>query len=457
MTGPKIFVASSGVAKPLANELVHMIRVRSETIECRLWWLKMPPGQSTLETLIDECQTADFAVVLLTSDDVLVKKGEQDLAPRDNCIFELGLFTGALGADPRRCFMVTSSDRPSLPSDLQGISYIPFEMDREYLENLRHGHDSSMIEMPQRLSDSLYEAAGIIVARVAKLGSYSELRQDNALPYMTSESLLRREQLRSNNRIDGRLQQRGRVLVVSRAPLESDPEFADNIQRNLRQGIRYEYVFQADPGLAERLALLLHMLVTVGVKGKTVYEHMEYMKHVLADASSAEARELDKLIRKNLANMRRNLSIYFVQYQPGIELCVHNATDPNNAHCFLRIPGWDSNNRPRFAAWCEHDAAHRVRGQMLDAFQFADATDAGGAQSRANVLTHSEDGARPNDKARVFYFSPYYEKADEKKRVRQFLDRLGEELVFLMPPPYLKKIRKWLQPKLSPKREDLGI
>jgi predicted nucleotide-binding protein len=50
--------------------------------------------------------------------------GEKVSIPRDNVIFELGLFIGALGKE--RTFLVCPEDAPRLPSDLQGIVHVQY-------------------------------------------------------------------------------------------------------------------------------------------------------------------------------------------------------------------------------------------------------------------------------------------------------------------------------------------
>jgi hypothetical protein len=78
-------------------------------------------SRGTLESLILAVERFDFAVLVLTADDLKTSRGETRPAARDNVIFELGLFIGALGRE--RTFMV--SDRtapPELPSDLRGVT-----------------------------------------------------------------------------------------------------------------------------------------------------------------------------------------------------------------------------------------------------------------------------------------------------------------------------------------------
>ena len=72
----------------------------------------------------------DFAVFILSPDDVLTLRGETSKVPRDNVIFEMGLFIGALG---RKCiFLITPNKRDSqLPSDMGGVNVDTWRTDDE--------------------------------------------------------------------------------------------------------------------------------------------------------------------------------------------------------------------------------------------------------------------------------------------------------------------------------------
>jgi hypothetical protein len=63
----------------------------------------------------------DFAVFVLSADDVRTLRGESAKVPRDNVIFEMGLFIGALG---RSCvFLITPDTREAkLPGDMGGVN-----------------------------------------------------------------------------------------------------------------------------------------------------------------------------------------------------------------------------------------------------------------------------------------------------------------------------------------------
>lgn len=63
----------------------------------------------------------DYAVLVLTPDDITVKRGTTLQTARDNVLFELGLFMGALGRE--RTFVVHEETHAlALPTDLLGVT-----------------------------------------------------------------------------------------------------------------------------------------------------------------------------------------------------------------------------------------------------------------------------------------------------------------------------------------------
>jgi predicted nucleotide-binding protein len=80
-----------------------------------------PLSEGTLPALDAVADQSDFAIVVLTADDLTTKRGQTHAVPRDNVLFELGFFMGRLGVE--RTYMVISRDTPpTLPSDLAGIT-----------------------------------------------------------------------------------------------------------------------------------------------------------------------------------------------------------------------------------------------------------------------------------------------------------------------------------------------
>lgn len=78
-----------------------------------------------MQSLIDEVTDSDFAIAIAHGDDTSSIRGKEWPVPRDNVIFELGLFMGHLGKD-RAILMEPRDDGVKLPSDMTGITTIPY-------------------------------------------------------------------------------------------------------------------------------------------------------------------------------------------------------------------------------------------------------------------------------------------------------------------------------------------
>jgi len=79
----------------------------------------------TIQSLEDELDNSDFAIAIAHADDLTDCRGKAWPAPRDNVIFELGLFMGRLGKE-RAILMEPRDEGVKLPSDLTGITTIPY-------------------------------------------------------------------------------------------------------------------------------------------------------------------------------------------------------------------------------------------------------------------------------------------------------------------------------------------
>ena len=122
MQKPRTFIGSSVTGEPIARAVELNLSFETETY---LWPHMFPLGKGNLESLVDAVTTVDFGVLVLTPDDMTESKGLAMNSPRDNVLFELGLFMGRLGRE--RTFAVHNHDEPiKLPSDLAGVTLATF-------------------------------------------------------------------------------------------------------------------------------------------------------------------------------------------------------------------------------------------------------------------------------------------------------------------------------------------
>jgi len=125
MTKPRIFLGSSGKQEKLLRALERGL---AEVAQVVPWTTSFNPGTTTLERLIELTGEVDFAAFVFAQDDWTTASPQVSesgqASPRDNVVFEAGLFGGVLGM--RRTFIL-HADGAKLPTDLLGLTCIRYE------------------------------------------------------------------------------------------------------------------------------------------------------------------------------------------------------------------------------------------------------------------------------------------------------------------------------------------
>lgn len=86
-------------------------------------------SSTTINELVTKSSTTDFSVFVFQPDDLIESIGKQEHVVRDNVLFELGLFIGAIGV--KRSFIVKPrGEELKLPSDLLGITLAEYDAQR---------------------------------------------------------------------------------------------------------------------------------------------------------------------------------------------------------------------------------------------------------------------------------------------------------------------------------------
>jgi CAP12/Pycsar effector protein, TIR domain len=124
---PSLFIGSSSEGLSVAYALQAEL---DQACEPLVWSQSaFEPTGTTIGSLLEMAQSSDFAALVLTPDDSTVTRGSEHSAARDNVVFELGLFLGALG--PRRVFIIQPRDLSlTLPSDLAGVTRLDYRYKR---------------------------------------------------------------------------------------------------------------------------------------------------------------------------------------------------------------------------------------------------------------------------------------------------------------------------------------
>ena len=123
---PVVFIGSSKESLPIAEAIKSNLEAKDLIVQ--LWTDGVfGASQFILAELERQVQESDFAVLVLGADDIVESRDEISNAPRDNVIFELGLFMGALSHE--RTFMVIPHDCDiKIPTDLLGLIPLKYQL-----------------------------------------------------------------------------------------------------------------------------------------------------------------------------------------------------------------------------------------------------------------------------------------------------------------------------------------
>jgi CRP/FNR family cyclic AMP-dependent transcriptional regulator len=122
---PAVFIASSFEGLRFAECIYRALNRNS--VVARLWTQGVfEAGRTTIEDLVRATSESDFAVIVASKDDISISRKKKKVAPRDNVIFELGLFMGALSRE-RTLVLVPKQVDFKFPSDLLGMTVIPYK------------------------------------------------------------------------------------------------------------------------------------------------------------------------------------------------------------------------------------------------------------------------------------------------------------------------------------------
>jgi hypothetical protein len=129
MDKPRIFLGSSGMQGKLVQALTRGLE---DVANVDPWTTSFGPGTTTLGRLLELAHEVDFAAFAFARDDWTTPslptqtsppEGSGQASPRDNVVFEAGLFGGVLGM--RRTFILHARGS-KLPSDLAGLTCVRY-------------------------------------------------------------------------------------------------------------------------------------------------------------------------------------------------------------------------------------------------------------------------------------------------------------------------------------------
>ncbi|WP_346840037.1 nucleotide-binding protein [Microbulbifer sp. SAOS-129_SWC] len=151
MRKPRLFIASSveslSIAEAVNVNLDH-------EFEVTLWkngTFKL--SSSAIDDLVEKSSFVDFSLFIFAPDDIATIRSRSEHVVRDNVIFEMGLFVGAIGKS--RSFILKPRDiEMHLPTDLLGVTPADYDANRS---------DGDLVSATNR-------ACSLIKAEVERLG-----------------------------------------------------------------------------------------------------------------------------------------------------------------------------------------------------------------------------------------------------------------------------------------------
>lgn len=172
MKNPCVFIGSSSEGRAIAEAI--QINMEKDPIDIHLWSQGVfELGSTYIESLIEELSKADFAILVLTEDDITISRNKETVSPRDNVLFELGLFMGQLGRD--RCYFVYDNTKNiKLPSDLAGMNGATYRMYGNDDLTASLGSVSSKIRMMVYKKRLREKADTVILAAYNQIISFTE-------------------------------------------------------------------------------------------------------------------------------------------------------------------------------------------------------------------------------------------------------------------------------------------
>lgn len=171
----RIFIGSSLEGLEIAQEVKDFF---SDDFECSLWTDDIfKYNENYLETLLKEANLFDYGILVFTKDDFTKSREKQFGSPRDNVVFEFGLFLGRLGRDNA---FILQEENVKLPSDLFGITHATFKYKKtkrfcihKKISLDKDSLNSSLIKMKREIDEKVsLGVLGMLPSTVLAIGYF---------------------------------------------------------------------------------------------------------------------------------------------------------------------------------------------------------------------------------------------------------------------------------------------
>jgi hypothetical protein len=122
------FIGSASESLQLARDIQSALG--DQRFIADVWSDCFGPGKIVIDELLRRSREYDFAIFLFTPDDVATMRARQVPVPRDNVVFEAGLFMRSIGRE-RVLIVVPEESGTHVLSDLQGLTFLTYRAPAE--------------------------------------------------------------------------------------------------------------------------------------------------------------------------------------------------------------------------------------------------------------------------------------------------------------------------------------
>ena len=168
MRKPRLFIASSAESLAIAEAVNVNLDHEFEVTIWKNGTFKL--SSNTVDDLVEKSSMVDFALFIFAPDDIATIRSRKEHVVRDNVLFEMGLFIGAIGKE-RSFILKPRGEEMHLPTDLVGTTPADYDSQRT---------DNDLVSATNR-------ACSLIKSEVARIGiinyaTLSETKRLNANP-----------------------------------------------------------------------------------------------------------------------------------------------------------------------------------------------------------------------------------------------------------------------------------
>lgn len=303
---PRLFIGSSSEGLKYVNYLEEKLK---DHVDCFRWVDDdvFIPNKSTLDVLIKQAKLSDFAVLVATKDDITTNetRGTERGTPRDNVIFEHGLFLGATSVD--RAFLFVQ-ENAELPSDFNGVSTLKFSE-----EIGKHNHIDRVVEQlikAIKRSESQSEL-GFLPSTALAMGYFTgfvkrvceALGKDKKVVYKKEERPIKSYQLKII--LPANIDDDGVNAFASKYNHENDLEQADTATLSGGQSRGYPFHFKIDPPEEEEGAPMNVHIFDVPTTLNTILEAIKLYLPANTIGPDVDKEHLERRELRNFANVLR--------------------------------------------------------------------------------------------------------------------------------------------------------